>query len=74
MEEEPPKDALAVAAEATEANGKTMRNSVTDKAAWDKFTRDAVNRKVFASKLYPEFTRNKINLFNLCLDAGRDWT
>ena len=67
-------NALVQAVETTVANGKAARNSVTDKAAWDKFTRDAANRKVFPSKLCGEFTRNKNNLFNMWLDAGRDWT
>ena len=61
------------AATETVEMAKTVRNSVTNKAEWDKYVRQVGNRNVFPAKLAPAFAKSKTDLFNLWLDSGMDW-
>ena len=49
-----------------------LRNSMTDKAAWDAFNRNA--RSKMPHSLADHFSANKTELFNLWLDSDRDWS
>ena len=46
---------------------------VTNKKEWDTFARQCGNRSVFPSSLGGMYKKNKVELFNLWLDSGRDW-
>ena len=48
-----------------------LKNSSTDKAAWDAFNRNAKSKMPAA--LADHYTSSKVELFNMWLEAGRDW-
>ncbi|CAK9058346.1 30S ribosomal protein S6 [Durusdinium trenchii] len=65
-------DELAKAAKET-TKGKGVRNSETHKKEWDKFAREAQNKKTFPVSLMPAFRKNKNDLFGIWLDNGMSW-
>ncbi|CAL1141145.1 unnamed protein product [Cladocopium goreaui] len=49
-------------------------NSVTHKAEWDKFNRQALDRKKFPQSLASHFVRDKNDLFRQWLECSQDWS
>ena len=47
---------------------------MTNKPEWDAFVRSAANRKKFPVSLAETFNSQKVELFNMWLDSGKDWS
>lgn len=46
---------------------------MSHKPEWDAFVRSAANRKKFPVALAETFNSQKVELFNMWLDSGKDW-
>jgi hypothetical protein len=55
-----------------DAEAKGLANSSTHRAEWADFMRQCSNRALFPVSLAPRFKSNKVGLFNLFLQHGRD--
>ena len=68
-------DALALVActQETENTNQKLRNSSTNKHEWDKFCRQAKSANKMPASLSEFYLTSKVELFNLWLDAEKDW-
>eukprot|EP00435_Cladocopium_sp_Y103_P029566 s936_g7.t1 len=64
--------ALVPVTQETASNQVALRNSMTNKNEWDKFCRSAKGKMPAALSDY--YQSSKVELFNLWLDAGHDWS
>ena len=69
---DPESHALVPVTKKTVETAVALRNSMSDKAAWDAFNRNA--RTKMPHSLADHYSANKTELFNLWLDSGRDWS
>ncbi|CAJ1381460.1 unnamed protein product, partial [Effrenium voratum] len=69
----PGAQSLAVVVAKANTDVKKVRNSSTNKAEWEAFSRAVANRKSFPTQLAQHATKNKVDLFNAWLDADRCW-
>ena len=65
---------VAVSQEAETAGKKGLANSTTNKADWDKFSRQCLDKKKFPVELATHFLKDKVCLFNEWLSCGGDWS
>jgi hypothetical protein len=70
---DPNEHALVPLTKETRDQNTQMRNSMTDKRAWDTFCRQAKSTHKMPASLSEYFVTNKTKLFNLWCDQGRDW-
>ena len=66
--------ALVPLTQETREQNEKMRNSVTDKRAWDTFCRQAKASHKMPASLSEYYVSNKTELFNIWCDQGRDWS
>ena len=64
---------LAEAIDATKKDAKMLKNSKTNKREWDKFTREATNKRTFPTSLCGAYRRSKVCLFNTWLENDMSW-
>ena len=64
---------LAEATDATKKDAKMLKNSKTNKREWDKFTREATNKRTFPTSLCGAYRRSKVCLFNTWLENDMSW-
>lgn len=65
---------VAVSNEAETTGKKSLANSMTNKADWDKFSRQCLDKKKFPAELATHFLKDKVCLFNEWLSCGGDWS
>eukprot|EP00969_Alexandrium_andersonii_P119594 5287795-Alexandrium_andersonii.AAC.1 len=71
----PPEALLAVVGTGAAAieNAKVKANSVTHKAAYDRFIRRCASKRKFPSSLTKDYEEDKNELFNTWLEVGEDF-
>ena len=65
--------ALVACTQETENTNQKLRNSSTNKHEWDKFCRQAKSANKMPANLSEFYLTSKVELFNLWLDAEKDW-
>ena len=73
---DPSQHALVPVTKKTADQCKTLRNSATHKREWDCFVKQLKSHSAAPVQLseYAATNQNKVELFNMWLDCGRDWS